>query len=240
MSTLNIESRQSIFYGVHFLLAANWIADSKKLLDFQKSLLEEGLEFSETAAGTRSLTLSRKDSSPLQVKIGAIGPQVSEIRISTPERPSYTLELFCQEAEAVCQAYTKTWAAPQFQLLQSDAAIRHLYSCDCHAFEYLWEHRLGQQSSDFQYLDGRPVLGGGLRLVLPRTQELKDNVEIKIESFLNESQKLFIETLFVWPEPQVVSNAQEFSAAKRLQVVDAFACNQVCKFVLKKSDKEDK
>ena len=119
MSTLNIESKQSIFYNVHFLLAANWVADSKKLLDFQKALLDEGVEFTETAAGARSVVLNRKGSSPFQVKVGSVGPQVSEIAIATPERPSYGLKAFCQEAEAACRAYSKAWPSAQFQLLQS-------------------------------------------------------------------------------------------------------------------------
>jgi hypothetical protein len=123
--------------------------------------------------------------------------------------------------------------------LQSDATARHLYSCDCHAFKYLWEDRLGQEERDLRYLGGRLVLGGGLRLVLPRIAHWKDHVEVKIESFLGESEKLFIETLFVWPEPKVVSKADEFGPTQCLQTVDSFASNEVCNFILRKTDKGD-
>jgi hypothetical protein len=51
------------------------------------------------------------------------------------------------------------------------------------------------------------VLGGGLRLVMPPVKEGAEpvQIEIKIESFFRESQKLFIETFFVWPQPSALS-----------------------------------
>jgi hypothetical protein len=239
MELMNVDSRQSIFFGVHFLLAANWTADGKRALAFQKALMDEGVEFSESAASPKSLTLNRKEGSPLQIKVGSVGPQVSEIRISTPERPSYTSDPFCQEAEAICRAYTATWPSPAFQLLQCDATVRHLYSCGCHAFKYLWENRLGQDENDLRYLGGRPVLGGGLRLVLPRIAQWKDHVEVKIESFLGEAEKLFIETMFVWPEPFVASKADDFKPTWRLQTVDKYSSKEVCDFILKRAEQED-
>jgi hypothetical protein len=233
MPIVNIQSKQSIFFGVHFLLVGEWGTDSKRLLDFQKALLDEGLEFSETGTGPRSFVLTRKESSAFQVKIGSVGPQVSEIKIVTPERPSHVLDPFCKEAEAVCRAYIKVWAGMPCQVLRCDATIRHLYSCNCHAFKHLWEDRLGQQEDDLKYLGGRPVLGGGLRLVLPRVNQWKDHVEVKIESFLGDPEKIFIETMFLWPDPFIVNTADGFNSTGRLKELEKYATHEVCDFLLK-------
>jgi hypothetical protein len=239
MSTINLESRESIFFGIHFIVASNWGADHKRFLDFQGALLGEGLEFYEIVAGQRNYTLTRREPSSLQVKVGSVGPQVSEIIIVTPARPNHTLEFFLKEAEAVCSAYLKVWAGSSMQVLQSDVTLRHLYSCDCHAFKYLWEERLGQQESDLQYLGGRPVLGGGLRLVLPRGNQWKENVEIKVESYFGEPQKVFIETLFIWPEPRPIVKATDFNATELLTTVEKYATGDVCNFLLKPQKGDD-
>ena len=239
MSTFNLESRESIFFGIHFIVASNWVADHKRFLDFQGALLTEALEFSEVAVGQRSYTLTRKEPSSLQVKVGSVGPQVSDITVITPARPNHTLELFIKEVEAVCSAYLKVWAANTMQILQSDVTLRHLYSCDCHAFRYLWEERLGQQESDLRFLGGRKVLGGGLRLVLPRADQWKENVEIKVESYFGEPQKVFIETTFIWPEPYPIAKTDDFNAAKLLKTVEEYATGDVCRFLLKQEKEDD-
>jgi hypothetical protein len=237
MASINIDSKQSIFFGVHFIVAGNWTADPKQFLHFQQELLKETLEFAETAVGPQSFLLLRKEPSALQVKVASLGPQVSEIRISTPARPVHGLDYFSEEAEAVCRAYEEVWGSAPCQIIRYDVGVRHLYSCECHAFQYLWENRLGQQQDDLKYL-GRPILGGGLRLVLPRTKEHAEDVEVKIESFLEDQRKMFVETLFVWPTPHLASKAEDFGPRKLLEAVDKYATNEVCDFLLKR-EKED-
>lgn len=238
MAIVSIQSKQSIFFGVHFIVAGNWIPDAKQFLDFQERLLKERLEFSETAVGARRFSLLRREPSGFQVQVASLGPQVSELRISTPVRPVHGLDYFCKEAEAVCHAYVDTWAKTPCQVINRDATIRHLYSCECHAFKYLWENRLGQEESEFKSLGGRPILGGGLRLVLPPIKQWTESVEVKIESFLEDQSKIFIETLFVWPTPYQVRKAEDFGPTKLLQSVEKYATNEVCDFLLKR-EKED-
>jgi hypothetical protein len=239
MPAINIDTRQSIYFGVHFIVASNWTPDPKQFLAYQQELLKETLEFSETTVGPRSLSLLRKEQSPFQVKLASLGPQVAEIRIATPTRAIHTLDPFCEEAEAVCRAYAQVWLNVPCQILTADATIRHLYSCDCHAFQYLWENRLEQEGSDFHKYLGRPVLGGGLRLVLPGTQQSRENIEVKIESYLEEQTKIYLETVFAWPTSRVAGKAEEFGPTELLRSVEKYATNEVCDFLLKR-EKEDK
>jgi len=234
MDSLNRESRQSIFFSVNYIMASVWTPDKKKVLDFQDALLGSQLEFSESKCAVRSFELIRREQSPLYVKVASLGPQVSNVAVRS-ERPAYPIDLFVREADAVYEAYRQIWHKEQVQILRCDATIRHLYSCAEHAFKYLWEDRLGQEPQDFHYLGKRPVLGGGLRLVMPPTKEDTEpvQIELKIESFFQESQKMFIETLFVWPQPRLLPKDKKFDPGFRLQRVEKYAINEVCNFVLR-------
>jgi len=233
MKGLNRDSRQSIYFNVGYIIANEWPSDTVKRLEFQKLLAENQLDFPQARVGVRDFTLVRKEPSSLQVKIASLGPRVSNISVSS-ERPVHTLELFCKEADVVCDAYCQTWLGRDCQILQCGANIRHLYSCEDHAFKYLWETRLGQKSQDFHYLGKRPVLGGGLRLVMPPIKEPSEpvQIEIKIESFLQESGKMFIETVFVWPQPRLLPKNKKFDPEIRLKKVEKYAINEVYKFIV--------
>jgi hypothetical protein len=120
--------------------------------------------------------------------------------LATPE-PKRSLEYFIQEAEQIIEAFEMTWPVPQRQIIKKDVALRNLYETSSdHAFRELWEGRLGQ-SSDLLGIFGRPVLGGGLRFVMPSQPDTPPQVEIKIESFLKDTSKIFIEVQFFWLEP---------------------------------------
>ncbi|HDZ69001.1 MAG TPA: hypothetical protein ENH43_01095 [Phycisphaerales bacterium] len=237
MEGLNRESRQSIYYSVSFITASEWLSNTMKRLDFQRLMAENQLDFPQTSAGVRNFTFIRTEQSPLQVKTASLGPRVSSISISS-ERPVHNLDLFVKEAEVVCNAYHQTCLSIPCQILQCGVNIRHLYSCEDHAFKYLWESRLGQKGEDFHYL-GRPVLGGGLRLFMPPLKEDTEpvQIEIKIESFLQESQKMFIETVFVWPQPRLLSKDDKFDPAFRLTKVEKYATSKVLEFILKPEPK---
>lgn len=234
MESLNRASRQSIYFNVGYVISSQWSSDAMKRLDFQRALAEQQLDFPQTRVGVHDFTLVRTEQSHLQVKAASLGPQVSSISVSS-EKPVHSLELFCKEAEAVCDAYQQTWLQQQHQILQSNARIRHLYSCQSHAFKYLWEDRLGQNPKDFDYLGKRPVSGGGLRLFMPPLKDDEEpvQIEIKIESFFAESKKMFIETLFVWPKPRPLRLNEKFDPELRLTSVEKYAVSEVCDFVLR-------
>jgi hypothetical protein len=233
MKGLNRNSRQSIYFNVGYIIANEWPSDTVERLEFQKLLAENQLEFLQARVGVRDFTLVRKEPSPLQVKIASLGPRVSNISVSS-ERPVHTMDLFCKEADVVCDAYHQIWLDRECQILQCGANIRHLYSCKDHAFKYLWETRLGQKPQDFHYLGKRPVLGGGLRLVMPPIKEPSEpvQIEIKIESFLQESEKMFIETVFVWPQPLLLPKNKKFDPEIRLKKVEKYAINEVYEFIV--------
>jgi hypothetical protein len=234
MESLNRDSRQSIYFGVAYVLASPWPSDAIERLQFQKTLAEKKFDFPQTYAGSHDFTLVRTEPSALQIKTASLGPQVSSISISS-ERPVYSLELFGKEADAVCDSYRQIWLKKGCHILRCDATIRHLYSCKDHAFKYLWEQRLGQNPADFHYLGDRPVLGGGLRLVIPplkNTGQEPVQIDIKIESFLRESKKMFIETVFGWPQPRALPPDAKFDPQIRLTTAYEYAVSKVLDFVL--------
>jgi len=233
MENFNTDTRQSIYFGVSYVVASEWSADAMKRLDFQRALAERQLDLPQTSVGARDFTLIRTEQSALQVKVASLGPSVSSISINA-DRPVHTLDLFGREAEAICDAYCQIWLKQQRQILQSNARIRHLYSCQGHAFKYLWEERLGQKPDDFRYLGKRPVLGGGLRLFMPPLKQDEEpvQIEIKIESFLREPKKMFIETIFVWPKPLPQAEDANFAPELRLKSVEKYATREVCDFIL--------
>jgi hypothetical protein len=234
MEGFNRESRQSIYFEVTYVLAHEWPSDMMERLEFQKLLAQSQLDFPQTTAAGNSFTLIRTEQSPLQVKMTSLGPRVSNISISA-RKPVDSLDLFSKEADAVCHAYGQLWLKQPCQVLQCSARIQHLYSCHEHAFKYLWEDRLGQDPRDFAYLGRRPVLGGGLRLVMPPVKEDPEpaHVEIKIESFFPELAKIFIETSFVWPQPRLVTESEKFDPESRLERVEEYAVGEVCDFLLR-------
>jgi hypothetical protein len=239
MEAFNRGSQQSVYFGVGYVIASEWSSETVKRLDFQRALAENQLDFPRTSSGARDFTFVRTEQSPLQVKVSSLGPRVSSLSVSS-ERPVYSLELFGKEAEAICDAYRQTWLKEQCQILQCNATVRHLYSCKEHAFKYLWEDRLGQDPQDFRHLGGRAVLGGGLRLFMPPLKDDKEplQIEVKIESYLRESQKMLIETLFVWPQPRLLSPDAKFDPSFRLRSVESYAAVEVCNFVVGREREE--
>ncbi|MBN2456130.1 MAG: hypothetical protein JXB29_06295 [Sedimentisphaerales bacterium] len=233
MEQFNYQSRESIYFGVSYVVASVWSSDAIARLEFQKTLAKQQLDFARTRVGIRDFALIRTEPSALEVKVASLGPQVSSITIFS-ERPTHSLKLFVKEAEAVCDAYRDIFIRQQCQILQCNATVRHLYSCTEHAFKYLWEQRLGQDPGDFRYLGDRPVSGGGLRLLMPAARDEQDpvQIEIKIESFLREPRKMFIETIFAWPKPRVLPADGKFDPQQRLGDVEDYATSRVCDFLV--------
>ena len=238
MSSLNPHSLQSIYFSVNYIIALEWPSHAAKRLDFQKRLAEYKVDFDQSRVGQRDFVLVRTEPSHFMVKIASLGPRVSNISISS-ERPEHTLDNFTRESEAVCNAYQEVFLSQPCQILQCGVNIRHLYSCQEHAFKYLWETRLNQDPVDFAFLGKKPVLGGGLRLVIPPVMGETEpvQIEVKIESFFQESNKMFVETAFVWPQPRLLPIEKKFDSTIRLQRVEKYAKREVWEFLTKQETK---
>ena len=233
MEQLNPETRTSVYYGITFVLARGWVAEKSKTVEFQKSLIDNGLDFSQTNIRGNSFVLTRSGPANLTLKLESAAQQVSSIQIAS-QNSQGDLEMFIQEAEGVVRAYQQSWPAQQYQLIRSVAKIQHLYSSQDHAFKYLWEQRLGQSPKDFESLGKRPVAGGGIRLILPPyADQGKDpnSIEIRIESFMQEPRKILVETTSVWPKPVVVKGGDKFNCAGILRTVQEYATDQVWTFL---------
>lgn len=236
MQKVNRNSRTSIHFSVGYLLAGQWAAEKPRCLDFQKALLESEMDFGQTTFAGNRFTLIRNEPSNMQVVLEVPGPQVAGVTV-TSAHPQYDLAMFQKEADAVMEAYRRIWPMQQYQVLQCSARMHQLYSCTEHAFKYIWEDRLGQKPDDFAALGGRPVGGGGLRLVMPPAAiegQEPSNIEIKVESYFRELSKLFVETVFVWPQPRIIGSGETFDASYRVGLVDTYADNEVWNFVVGK------
>ena len=238
---INRQSRTSVHFSINYVIAAPWPVDRTKSVEFQKALLDNGLDFARTSIAVNNFLLVRQEPSNLQVKLDSPAPQLSGIQIIA-QNPSCDLEMFIQEVGAVTAAYQQTFPAEQYQLIRCAAKIQHLYSCQIHAFQYLWEDRLNQSPADFTCLGQRPVAGGGLRLVMPPYAEPNQqprSAEIRIESFLREQKKILIETTFVWPKPMIMENGASFDHSGRLNTLNEYAANQVWQFLIQQRNENE-
>jgi hypothetical protein len=223
-------SRQLVHVGINYVMVPPVTLSRQAALIFQQAVLSEGLEFQNVETTSSQLSLIRQLPSPLQMQILIPSPQIGQFLIVAPEIET-SLELFAQEAEAALNAFDKVWQPNNHQVIQVDAAIRELHETTSqHAFQELWETRLGQPRQALGAF-GRPVRGGGLRFVMDPLQNEAHpaQIEVKIESFLSDTSKIFIETQFTWrklSEPGVKTRPTEY-----IRQMDSYIQNHVQAFM---------
>ncbi|MCL5996611.1 MAG: hypothetical protein M1546_11245 [Chloroflexi bacterium] len=226
---MNIETRQTLYVGINFFFSPMAIIDKHTYLNFQRALSECGIDFGRSEFTEREIGIYRDSPIQFTVKVIAVGPPgVGQLLVLAPQFGG-NLSLFAKEVEAVIKAFDNTWPMPR-QIIRSDATVQDLFESNTsHAFQELWEVRLKQQPASLAPL-GRPVLGGGLRLVMPpQPQDTgPTQIEIKIESFLTDSRKFFIETSFVWPQPLPLGTTLD--PTSRLNQVNQFIEGNVIPF----------
>ena len=229
---LRPETKQHLHFGVNFVVAPAAAIAPAQQLQFQQGLADpvHGIVFDVVQKAGPGIVFQRAKE-PLQVHLGPVGPQVGQLLI-TAGKPARTLDDFISDAESVISVYRSVWPG-SLQILRRDVTIRHLYAIqgqEQHAFQYLWERRLHQGAAAMASF-GRPVVGGGLRVVLPPRANVEDdtNVEVKIESLLSDPRQLFVEASFVWPSPRV--NAEP-EPGPLLNVVEQFLDTEVRNFIL--------
>lgn len=229
---MNTDSRQTIHLGINFVFSPIPTIDAPSKVRFQQSLLDSGIDFTRTDFKDREVFVFRETPTRLEIRVVAIpGAPVGQLLIVSPD-PRTELELFTKDAEAIVEAFQATWPAQNRQIISTDVTIRDLYEATGeHAFQELWEKRLKQAPTSLARL-GRPVLGGGLRLVMPPRPEDPEpvQIEVKIESFLQDTKKMFVETQFVWPAPK--APGAPFEIKERLHQVDRYVEDNVEPFIV--------
>lgn len=223
------ETRQIIHMGINFVVSPTPTIDRQSGLSFLHSLTAQGVDFDKFEIQDREISVTCEAPARLDIKVVAVGaPAVGQLLIISPQ-PSGVLEMFIRQAEAVVRAFELTWPAKR-QLISCDATIRDLYeTSEQHAFMEIWETQLGQPPEKLAVLGG-PVLGGGLRFIIPPKQEESDPLrEVKIESFLRNTKKIFVETQFKWPQP--ISPGEPLDARGRLEQVDEYVRSKVVVFM---------
>jgi len=224
-------SRQTIHMGINFLFSPVPVINRQSHIRFQQSLIETGVDFKTTSLNQGEIVVNREEPSRLNIRVAALGqPPAAQILIVAPHW-GCDVVVFTKEVEAVLRALESTWPSRRRQVLSCDATFRDLYETSAeHAFQELWEMRLGQSESALKVL-GRPVLGGGLRFVMPANLDDPEplQVEVKIESYLQDTKKIFIETQFAWPAP--TPRGTPFDPEKRLSMIDRYVENEVVSFL---------
>ena len=224
-------SRQTIHMGINFVFSPVPVINRHSHIRFQQGLMDAGVDFKTTSLNQGEILVIRENPSQLNIRVASLDqPPAAQFLVVAPHL-GCDVEVFAREVDAVLRAFEATWPSNRRQVLSCDSTFRDLFETSAkHAFQELWEMRLGQSSSSLDVL-GRPVLGGGLRFVMPNTSDDPEpmQVEVKIESYLQDTKKLFIETEFKWlaPTPQ----GAPFDPSGRLKQIDNYVENQVVSFV---------
>jgi hypothetical protein len=224
-------SRVIIRAGINFITIPASMINTSTLLAFQQAVVSNGLEYNKLETQKNGVILFRDSPSPLQITVNMLEPPMGQLLVvALQSKGSLAFELFTQEVEAVIQSYEAVWPAPNRQVIKADADIQELYETTSpHAFQELWEKRLGQPSQSLAAF-GRPIRGGGLRFVMePIQEEMPVQIEVKIESFLRDTTKVFVETQFVWPVP--TKPGTPFDARQRLTYMNEYIKNQINAFL---------
>ena len=224
------ETRKTIYAGVNYIVSPPPTMGLESRLEFQRQLSEVNIELTEIKFDNQRLLGVRSNQMPVQVTVGLLAPTIGQLLIVAPELGGRTIEHFGGEACDIFKSFANIW--PRRQFLSCDVTIRDLYDADNeHAFQEIWEGLL-HQPGDRMNAFGRPILGGGLRFVMPQIDNdtSKPVIEVKVESFLQDTQKVYLDVSCTWPSPQPPDFPLDPDS--RINYVDNFIQNQVIKFVL--------
>lgn len=225
------DTKRHYYFGVGFIVAPAPVFSAAALLKFEARLADPnvGITFDNRQRDESGTSLLVRNSPPLTVHLTTPAPQVGQLAVMSVE-PRGLPEEFISDAEDIVQAFRDVWPGP-FQVVHRDCTVRYLYAVGGeHSFQYLWEKRLHQASGELQLLE-RPILGGGIRFVLP-PQDAADEaiIEVKIESLLRDPSQLFVESQFAWRQP--TSPEIGFDAGAMIEAVEAYTNGPLTRFIL--------
>ena len=222
------QSRHIIHLGINVITIPAPIITRQSSLMFQQAILSSGLDFTKVENRENQIVLVREIPAHLQMAVSSLESQAGQLLVVSNQGP---LSLFIQETEAVITAFENVWPATNRQIIKGDSTIRELYETTSdHAFQELWEKRL-KQPSELLGTFGRPIRGGGLRFVMDPLPQEDDPVliEVKIESFLQDTTKIFVETQFTWLKPTLPGSKIE--AKEWLERINSYIEKEVQAFL---------
>jgi hypothetical protein len=219
-----------IHVGINFIFSPAPNVNKRKALDFQHSLLESGVEVSQSKYKESEVIVLFTEPTQIEAKVAVLNPGVGQLVVVGPRAPG-DVHIFGLHANAIVQAYRATWPLQKsLQLLHCDATLRLLYETRRdHAFQELWQVRLRQSDESLAIL-GPNILGGGLRFVMtsPAAEAEPYLAEVKIESYLEDTSKIYVEAQFKWDSMR--PDAQ-FDTLERLTKINSYIDNNVRSFM---------
>lgn len=233
-------SRQTIQFTVGFLIGPALELDEQRFAAFRARLEEEDVRFDHAEHGDAGFLLARQTPWSLQVQVvtgevGGGGPEpvpVSQIVIATAigqDSPVASAADFADAAHEVTDVARDIWPEMEF-VLGWNTGVRSLFAASTdHSFQYLWEQRLGQATEDLAVF-GRPILGGGLRLMFPPGQAEGEQyqAEVRVESFLEDVRRLYVELSLAGGNPEPIT---AMNPTARIQTTEAFLEERVLPFL---------
>lgn len=226
-------SSKLLHVGISLLMAPGVAINQRAVLAFQQAILEQGLEYDKIdASNPNRIVIVRERVSPLSIFVQVEQPiLLPQLTVVAPH-PKVLVDTFITETEAAARAFEQIFPAKNRQIIRGDATIRRLLETSKdHAFQELWEERLGQKGESLQVF-GQPIRGGGLRFVMDPVQNSSDpiEIEVKIESYLQDTSKIFVETIFRWLKPTAPGEGLSISA--RMKLIDDYMNDQVNQFLV--------
>lgn len=233
------QSRQTIQFTVGFLIGPALTLDEERIAAFRARLEEEDIRFDHFEHVDSTVVLARNAPSSLQVQIvsGQVGNAaepvpVTQIVIATvvgQESPVAAVAEFAEAAHEVTDVARDLWPEMEY-VLGWNTGVRSLFAASTeHSFQYLWEQRLGQDTQELSVF-GRPILGGGLRLMFPPGQAEGDQyqAEVRVESFLEDVRRLYVELNLAHGNPEPINT---LNPTVLIQATEAFMEERLLPFL---------
>ncbi len=234
------QSRQTIQFTVGFLIGPALELDEQRVAAFRARLEEEDIRFEHAEHADSTLVLARTAPSSLQVQIvsGQVGAAaepvpVTQIVIATvigQDSPVAAMAEFADAAHEVTDVVRDLWPEMEY-VLGWNTGVRSLFASSTeHSFQYLWEQRLRQDTQELSVF-GRPILGGGLRLMFPPGQDEGEHfqAEVRVESFLEDVRRLYVELNLANGNPEPIN---ALNPTVLIQATEAFMDERVLPFLL--------
>lgn len=232
-------SRQTIQFTVGFLIGPALALDEERIAAFRARLEEEDIRFDHVEHADTTLVLARTAPSSLQVQVvsGQVGTPaepvpVTQIVVATvisQDSPVAAVSEFADAAHEVTDVARDVWPEMEY-VLGWNTGVRSLFASSTdHSFQYLWEQRLGQDTQELSVF-GRPILGGGLRLMFPPGQEEGEQyqAEVRVESFLEDVRRLYVELNLAHGNPEPINT---LNPTALIQATEAFMDERVLPFL---------